>query len=50
LITAGASIGSDEAAHAAAICAAVVALGVNIPVGPIAFVSAETRSAWILTI
>ncbi len=50
LITAGASIGSDEAAHATAIRAAFVALGVDIPVVPAAFVSADTRSAWIVPI
>lgn len=50
LITAGASIGSDEAAHATAIRAAFVALGVDIPVVPAAFVSADTRSAWIVPV
>jgi rubrerythrin len=50
LITAGASIGSSEAAHATAIRAAFVALGVDIPVVPAAFVSADTRSAWIVPV
>lgn len=50
LITAGASIGSDEAAHATAIRAAFVSLGVNIPVVPASFVSADTRPAWILMV
>lgn len=50
LITAGASIGSDEAAHATAIRAAFVSLGVEIPVVPAAFVSADTRDAWILKV
>jgi hypothetical protein len=50
LVTAGASIGANEAAHATAIRAAFVALGVSIPVVPAAFVSAETRSAWILPV
>lgn len=50
LITAGASIGSDEAAHATAIRAAFVALGVDIPVVPSAFVSAATRNTWILSV
>jgi rubrerythrin len=50
LITAGASIGADESAHATAIRAAFVSLGVNIPVVPAAFVSAKTREAWILKV
>ncbi len=50
LITAGASIGSDESAHAAAIRAAFVSLGVNIPVVPASFVSAKTRDAWIIKV
>jgi len=44
LITAGASIGSAEAAHAAAIRAAFVSLGVSMPVVPASFVSADSRS------
>lgn len=50
LITAGASIGSAESAHATAIRAAFVYLGVNIPIVPAAFVSANTRSAWVLKV
>lgn len=50
LITVGASIGSDESAHAAAIRATFVALGVDIPVVPASFVSAKTREAWILKV
>lgn len=50
LITAAASIGSDESAHATAIRAAFVSLGVEIPVVPAAFVSADTRNAWILKV
>ncbi|MCL6435756.1 MAG: ferritin-like domain-containing protein [Leptolyngbyaceae cyanobacterium HOT.MB2.61] len=50
LITAGASIGSTESAHAASIRAAFNALGVNIPVVPASFVSAENRSAWVLRV
>jgi rubrerythrin len=50
LITTGASIGSDEAAHATAIRAAFVALGVDIPVVPAALVSTATRSAWIIPV
>ncbi len=50
LITAGASIGSDEAAHATAIRAAFVSLGVNIPVVPASFVSADSRSQWVLKV
>jgi hypothetical protein len=50
LITAGASIGSTESAHASAIRAAFVSLGVNIPVVPAAFVSADNRQAWVLRV
>lgn len=50
LITAGASIGSTESAHAAAIRAAFVSLGVNIPIVPAAFVSADNRQAWVLRV
>jgi rubrerythrin len=50
LITAGASIGSTESAHAAAIRAAFNALGVAIPVVPAAFVSTENRDAWVLKV
>jgi rubrerythrin len=50
LITAGASIGTNEAAHATAIRAAFVTLGVNIPVVPSSFFSADTRSAWVLQV
>ncbi len=50
LITAGASIGSNEASHATAIRAAFVSLGVDIPIVPASFVSADTRESWILTV
>jgi rubrerythrin len=50
LITAGASIGSTEAAHAAAIRAAFKSLGVNLDIVPAAFVSQENRSAWVLKV
>lgn len=50
LITAGASIATAEASHATAIRAAFIALGVNIKTVPAAFVSAETRSQWILKV
>lgn len=50
LITAGASIGSTESAHAAAIRAAFNALGVTIPVVPAAFVSADNRKLWIIKV
>lgn len=50
LITAGASIGSTESAHAAAIRAAFKSLGVNIEIVPAAFVNAANRSAWVLTV
>lgn len=50
LITAGASIGSDEAAHAAAIRSAMVSLGLDLrPVGS-AFLNDATRSAWIVKV
>lgn len=50
LITAGASIGSTEASHATAIRAAFVSLGVDINYVPAAFVSSDTRDAWILRV
>jgi rubrerythrin len=50
LITVGASIGSTESAHAAAIRATFKALGVNIEIVPAAFVSAENRDAWVLKV
>jgi rubrerythrin len=50
LISAGASIGSAESAHAAAIRAAFVSLGVKIPVVPAAFVNADNRKAWVLKV
>jgi rubrerythrin len=50
LITAGASIGSTESAHAAAIRAAFVSLGVSIPVVPASFVSEATRAQWVLKV
>jgi rubrerythrin len=50
LITAGASIGTDEAAHATAIRAAFVSLGVDIPYVPASFVSRDTRDSWILKV
>jgi rubrerythrin len=50
LITAGASIGTNEAAHATAIRAAFKSLGVDIPIVPASFFSPETRSAWVLKV
>ncbi|GAB4141448.1 MAG: ferritin-like domain-containing protein [Cyanobacteria bacterium J069] len=50
LITAGASIGSTEASHATLIRAAFQSLGVDIQPVPAAFVSAETRDVWVLTV
>jgi rubrerythrin len=50
LITAGASIGSDESAHATAIRAAFIALGKQIDYVPASFISADTRKNWILTV
>jgi rubrerythrin len=50
LITVGASIGTTESAHAAAIRATFKALGENIEIVPAAFVSVENRDAWILKV
>ncbi len=50
LVLAGASIGSTESAHAAAIRATFKALGVNLEIVPAAFVSADTRRAWVLKV
>lgn len=50
LITAGASIGTAEAAHAAAIRATFKFLGVNIEIVPTAFVSNDNRKSWVLTV
>lgn len=50
LITVGASIGSTESAHAAAIRATFKALGVNIEIVPTAFISADSREAWVLKV
>jgi rubrerythrin len=50
LVTAGASIGSNESAHATAIRAAFVSLGVGIDYVPASFVSADTRMEWVLKV
>jgi rubrerythrin len=50
LISAGASIGSTESAHATAIRAAFVSLGVGIDYVPASFVSADTRTEWVLKV
>lgn len=50
LVTAGASIAATEAAHATNIRAAFVSLGVDIATVPSAFVSADTREAWVLKV
>lgn len=50
LITAGASIGATESAHATAIRAAFQALGVKIETVPASFVNAETRKDWVLKV
>ncbi|HBE16646.1 MAG TPA: DUF4439 domain-containing protein [Cyanobacteria bacterium UBA11149] len=50
LITAGASIGSTESAHAAAIRATFKALGVDLEIVPSAFVSSDNRDAWVLKV
>jgi rubrerythrin len=49
-IMAGASIGSDESAHAAAIRSAMMSLGIDLrPVGA-AFLSDATRDAWVVKV
>jgi rubrerythrin len=50
LITAGASIGTNEAAHATLIRAAFKSLGVDLAIVPAAFFNSATRSAWILKV
>ncbi len=50
LITAGASIGATESAHATLIRSAFVSLGVDIPTIPASFVSADTRNQWVLKV
>jgi hypothetical protein len=50
LITAGASIGTAESAHAAAIRAAMVSLGLDLRVVGAAFVADSTRDAWIVKV
>lgn len=50
LISAGASIGSTESAHATAIRAAFKSLGVNIEYIPASFISADTRKDWVLKV
>ncbi|WP_373527259.1 hypothetical protein [Nostoc sp.] len=50
LITVGASIGTTESAHAAAIRATFKALGVNIEIVPAAFVSMDNRNTWVLKV
>ncbi|HLO85532.1 MAG TPA: ferritin-like domain-containing protein [Nostocaceae cyanobacterium] len=50
LITAGASIGTTESAHAAAIRATFKSLGVNIEIVPAPFVSPDNRAAWVLKV
>ncbi|MBW4690694.1 MAG: ferritin-like domain-containing protein [Lyngbya sp. HA4199-MV5] len=50
LITAGASIGATEASHATLIRSAFKSLGVDLAVIPASFVSADTRSAWVLKV
>jgi rubrerythrin len=49
-MTVGASIGTTESAHAAAIRATFRALGVNIEIVPAAFVSVANRDAWVLKV
>ncbi|AFY94984.1 DUF4439 domain-containing protein [Chamaesiphon minutus] len=50
LITAGASIGTNEAAHATAIRAAFKSLGVDLAIVPTAFFNPNTRPAWVLNV
>ncbi len=50
LITAGASIGTNEAAHATAIRAAFKSLGVDLAIVPASFFNPNTRSAWVLRV
>ncbi|MBW4472885.1 MAG: ferritin-like domain-containing protein [Stenomitos rutilans HA7619-LM2] len=50
LITAGASIGATEASHATLIRSTFKSLGVDLAVIPASFVSADTRSEWVLKV
>ncbi len=50
LVTAGASIGSNEATHATVVRAAFKSLGVDLQVVPAPFVNKETRNAWIVKV
>lgn len=50
LITAEASIGADEAAHATAIRAAFVSLGLDVDYVPAAFIDRDTREACVLRV
>lgn len=50
LVTAAAGIGSTEASHATVIRAAFQSLGVSLNVVPAAFVSKDTRDAWIIKV
>jgi rubrerythrin len=50
LVTAGASIGATESAHATAIRAAFVSLGVGIEYVPASFLTADTRPEWVLKV
>lgn len=50
LITAGASIGENEASHATTIRAAFKSLGVPLEIVPASFVNADSRGAWIVRV
>ncbi len=50
LITAGATIGENEATHATAIRAAFQSLGVQLAIVPTAFVAENSRDAWVLKV
>jgi rubrerythrin len=49
-VTVGASIGTTESAHAAAIRATFKSLGVDLEIVPTAFVSNANRHAWVLKV
>lgn len=50
LVTAGVSIAATESAHATAIRAAFISLGVDIYHVPVAFINGDTRSEWVLMV
>ena len=50
LVMAAVSIAANESAHATAIRAAFVSLGIDVPVVPAAYVSGDTRPDWIIPV